>query len=103
MTPRVTSRTDRRKPLGIGHEIATTTDSAKVVGVTRDAQGRVVVCLDYGDHRTRVPWIELAKNALSTRPANASDILDEHPSPLPRRFGPGMRAALERLLAEAAA
>ncbi|GAA1747318.1 hypothetical protein GCM10009810_04920 [Nostocoides vanveenii] len=94
MTPRVTSRTDRRKPLGIGHDIATTTDSAKVVGVTRDAQGRVAVCLDHGDHRTRVPWIELAKNALSTRPANASDILDEHPSPLLAELPDEVRAAV---------
>lgn len=94
MKPRVTSRADRRKPLGIGHDIATTTDSAKVVGVTRDTQGRVVVCLDHGDHRTRVPWVELAKTALSTRPVVDSDILDEHSSPLLAELPDEERAAV---------
>lgn len=82
MATRVLSRTDRRAPLGVGHDLAVSVDSPKVVGITRDEDGRVVACLDYGDHRSRVPWIQLVKASLEQRPATKTDVFYEHPAPV---------------------
>jgi len=76
------SRKDRRVPLGIGSDVPAPEGTAKIVGIARDADGRVLACLDHGDHRTRIPWISLAKEALNSRPEPASDAMDSHPSPL---------------------
>jgi hypothetical protein len=72
----------RRHPIGTGHPVDAKPDSGIVTGITRDDNGRVVVCIDHGDHRSRISWIALAKASLKDRPAPTPDILDEHPAPL---------------------
>lgn len=94
MAAQLVSREDRRAALGVGHDVPTSGGPAKVVGIARDSDGRVLVCLDHGDHRTRIPWIGLAKAALSIRPAPASDALDEHSSPMLQELPEDERAAI---------
>lgn len=92
------SRTVRRdgtcQPLGVGHDITTPTTSAKLIGLARDSEGRLMACLDHGDHRTRVPWITLAKDVLSQVTTRTPDALDEHASPLLAELEDDERAAV---------
>ena len=52
--------------------------------------------VDYGDHRTRIPWISLAKASLARRPAPRSDVFDEHPAPLLAELPDEKRAAISK-------
>lgn len=96
MASRPLSSKDRREPLGVGHDVDSKPGSPKIIGITRDADGKVVVCVDYGDHRTRVPWISLAKSSLARRPAPRSDAFDVHPAPLLAELPEEQRAALSK-------
>ena len=82
MATRHVKAVHRRHPIGTGHPVDAKPDSGIVTGITRDDNGRVVVCIDHGDHRSRISWIALAKASLKDRPAPTPDILDEHPAPL---------------------
>lgn len=94
MTTHTRNREDRRKPLAVGQNVTSANVSAMLIGLARDRDGRVMACLDHGDHRTRVPWIAVAKAALSRRPAPTSDALDDHLSPLLAELEDSERAAV---------
>lgn len=46
------NRTTRREPLGVGKDVNSQPGAAKIVGITRDAEGRVVVLLDHGEGKS---------------------------------------------------
>ncbi|MEO5981868.1 MAG: hypothetical protein ABIQ13_06090, partial [Pedococcus sp.] len=80
----------------MGHDVDGSPGSPKVIRITRDADGRVVVCIDDGDHRTRVAWISLAKKSLARRPAPRSDAFDQHPAPLLAELPEDERAVISK-------
>ncbi|GAA3620294.1 hypothetical protein GCM10022199_25950 [Marihabitans asiaticum] len=88
------NRTTRREPLGVGMDVNSQPGAPKIVGITRDAEGRVVVLLDHGDHRTRVPWATLVKERLADRPERRADAVDEHPAPMLAELPDDERAAV---------
>lgn len=67
MATRHVKAVHRRHPIGTGHPVDAKPDSGIVTGITRDDNGRVVVCIDHGDHRSRISWIALAKASLKDR------------------------------------
>lgn len=96
MAARRLTPADRRLPIGAGHPVDARPDSGIVIGITRDEDGRVVVCVDHGDHRTRVTWMTLVKEALTCRPAPALDVFDEHAAPLLAELPEQERAAISK-------
>ncbi len=96
MASRVLTRTDRRQALGVGSQIDGRQGSAKWYATTRNADGRLVACLDYGDHRTRVAWSSLVKEALSQRRPPAADAFDGHPAPILAELPEDKRAAITK-------
>ncbi len=96
MATRALTRTDRRETLAVGQQIDGRQGSATWYATTRSAEGRLVVCLDYGDHRTRVEWSSLVRDALSRRRPPAPDAFDEHPAPMLAELPEERRAAIAK-------
>ncbi|MCI1261799.1 MAG: transposase family protein [Tetrasphaera jenkinsii] len=86
----------RRRPIGAGHPIDEQPDAGKVIGITRDEDGGVVVVVDHGDHRTRVTWMALVKASLTCKPAPPVDVLEQHPALMLAELSEEERAAVSK-------
>ena len=96
MAARDVTAAHRRRPIGAGHPVDEQPDAGKVIGITRDEDGRVVVVVDHGDHRTRVTWMALVKASLTCKPAPPVDVLEQHPAPMLAELAEEERAAVSK-------
>lgn len=96
MAARHVTAAHRRRPIGAGHPVDEQPDAGKVIGITRDEDGRVVVVVDHGDHRTRVTWMALVKASLTRKPAPPLDALEQHPAPMLAELAEEERAAVSK-------
>lgn len=82
MASRPVKAGNRSATMAVGSVVPLDSGPAKIEAILRDADGRVTVLLDHGDHRTKVPWSVLARENLSRRPAPSTDAFDAHPAPI---------------------
>ncbi len=88
--------TARRMVLGPGAEVMTEDGPARVLSLSMSRDGVLQALLDHGDHRSRVPWVELAKIALSARPAPPEDAFAASPAPMLAELPDDARQRIER-------
>lgn len=78
MASRAVKAGNHSATMAVGSVVPLDSGPAKIEAILRDADGRVTVLLDHGDHRTKVPWSVLARENLSRRPSPSTDAFDAH-------------------------